>query len=186
MPQEIADLSQKILRSPERVEVAPQSSTVDAIEQTLYKVDKVNKKYLLAHVLEDKSLDSVLVFTNTKHGADRVVTELGRVGVAAMAFSTHRQVEIQPGDRVIISASAIPGNEKAIGRIINELYRKGADVVCDKLSEVHVSGHACQEEIKIIHGLLKPRFFIPIHGEQRHLRTHAKLAVSMVISTPFL
>jgi len=96
-----------------------------------------------------------------------------------MAFSTHRQVEIQPGDRVIISASAIPGNEKAIGRIINELYRKGADVVCDKLSEVHVSGHACQEEIKIIHGLLKPRFFIPIHGEQRHLRTHAKLAVSM-------
>jgi len=86
MPQEIADLSQKILRSPERVEVAPQSSTVDAIEQTLYKVDKVNKKYLLAHVLEDKSLDSVLVFTNTKHGADRVVTELGRVGVAAMAI----------------------------------------------------------------------------------------------------
>ena len=96
-----------------------------------------------------------------------------------MAFSTHRQVEIQPGDRVIISASAIPGNEKAIGRIINELYRKGADVVCDKLSEVHVSGHACQEEIKIIHGLLRPKYFIPVHGEQRHLRNHAKLAMSM-------
>jgi ribonuclease J len=96
-----------------------------------------------------------------------------------MAFSTHRQVEIQPGDRIIISASAIPGNEKAIGRIINELYRKGADVVCDKLSEVHVSGHACQEEIKIIHGLLRPKFFIPVHGEQRHLRNHAKLAMSM-------
>jgi len=96
-----------------------------------------------------------------------------------MAFSTHRQVEIQPGDRIIISASAIPGNEKAIGRIINELYRKGADVVCDKLSEVHVSGHACQEEIKIIHGLLRPKYFIPVHGEQRHLRNHAKLAMSM-------
>ena len=96
-----------------------------------------------------------------------------------MAFSGHRQVEIQAGDRVIISASAIPGNEKAIGRIINELYRKGADVVYDKLADLHVSGHACQEELKLIHALLKPRFFIPVHGEQRHLQTHARLAQSM-------
>ncbi|MGO5114028.1 ribonuclease J [Candidatus Avoscillospira sp. LCP25S3_F1] len=101
-----------------------------------------------------------------------------------MAYASHRQVEIQPGDRVILSASAIPGNEKAIGNIINELYRKGADVVCDKLSEVHVSGHACQEELKIIHGLLKPRFFIPVHGEQRHLRIHAKLAVNAMGMDP--
>ena len=96
-----------------------------------------------------------------------------------MAFSGHRQVEIQAGDRVIISASAIPGNEKAIGRIINELYRKGADVVCDKLADLHVSGHACQEELKIIHALTKPRFFIPVHGEQRHLQAHSKLAQTM-------
>ena len=96
-----------------------------------------------------------------------------------MAFSGHRQVEIQAGDRIIISASAIPGNEKAIGRIINELYRKGADVVYDKLADLHVSGHACQEELKIIHALVKPRFFIPVHGEQRHLQTHAKLAQTM-------
>ena len=96
-----------------------------------------------------------------------------------MAFSGHRQVEIQAGDRVIISASAIPGNEKAIGRIINELYRKGADVVYDKLADLHVSGHACQEEIKIIHALVKPRFFIPVHGEQRHLQAHSKLAQTM-------
>ena len=101
-----------------------------------------------------------------------------------MAYASHRQVEIQAGDRVILSASAIPGNEKAIGNIINELYRKGADVVCDKLSEVHVSGHACQEELKIIHGLLKPRFFIPVHGEQRHLRIHAKLAVNAMGMDP--
>lgn len=101
-----------------------------------------------------------------------------------MAYNSHRQVEIQPGDRVILSASAIPGNEKAIGRIINELYRKGADVVCDKLSEVHVSGHACQEELKIIHGLLKPRFFIPVHGEQRHLQIHARLAVQAMGMDP--
>ena len=96
-----------------------------------------------------------------------------------MAFSGHRQVEIQAGDRVIISASAIPGNEKAIGRIINELYRKGADVVYDKLADLHVSGHACQEEIKIIHALVKQRFFIPVHGEQRHLQAHSKLAQTM-------
>ena len=86
MPQEIAELSQKILRDPVRVEVTPQSSTVDAIEQRLYKVDKGNKKLLLQHVLQDRSLDSVLVFTNTKHGADRVVKELERSGVAAMAI----------------------------------------------------------------------------------------------------
>ena len=96
-----------------------------------------------------------------------------------MAFSGHRQVEIQEGDRVIISASAIPGNEKAIGRIINELYRKGADVVYDKLADLHVSGHACQEELKLIHALVKPRFFIPVHGEQRHLQAHSKLAQTM-------
>ena len=96
-----------------------------------------------------------------------------------MAFSGHRQVEIQAGDRVIISASAIPGNEKAIGRIINELYRKGADVIYDKLADLHVSGHACQEELKLIHALVKPRFFIPVHGEQRHLQAHSKLAQTM-------
>ena len=99
-----------------------------------------------------------------------------------MAFSTHKQVEIQPGDRIIISASAIPGNEKAISRIINELYRKGAEVVYEKSEGLHVSGHACQEELKIIHGLVKPSFFIPVHGEQRHLQIHSKLAQSMGMS----
>jgi len=94
-----------------------------------------------------------------------------------MAFSTHKQVDIQSGDRIIISASAIPGNEKAVSRIINELYRKGAEVVYEKSEGLHVSGHACQEELKIIHALTKPRFFIPVHGEQRHLQIHGKLAV---------
>ena len=96
-----------------------------------------------------------------------------------MAFSGHRQVEIGPGDRVLISASAIPGNEKTISNIINELYRKGAEVVYDKLADLHVSGHACQEELKIMHALLKPKFFIPVHGEQRHLKRHARLAQEM-------
>ena len=99
-----------------------------------------------------------------------------------MAFSSHRQVEIQPGDKVIISASAIPGNEKAVSRIINELYRKGADVIYDKLEGLHVSGHACCEELKIIHALTKPKYFIPVHGEQRHLQKHAALAKQMGMS----
>lgn len=96
-----------------------------------------------------------------------------------MAFSTHKQVDIMAGDRIIISASAIPGNEKAVSRIINELYRKGADVVYEKSEGLHVSGHACQEELKIIHALTKPKFFIPVHGEQRHLQIHGRLAKQM-------
>jgi len=96
-----------------------------------------------------------------------------------MAFSQHRQIDVGPGDRVIISASAIPGNEKTVGRVINELFRKGVDVVYDKSDPLHVSGHACQEELKIIHALTRPKFFIPLHGEQRHLRRHVELALDM-------
>ncbi len=96
-----------------------------------------------------------------------------------MAFSTHKQVEVGPGDKVIISASAIPGNEVTVSRVINELFRKGVHVVYDKADMLHVSGHACQEELKIIHALTKPRFFIPLHGEQRMLQIHSKLAQQM-------
>ena len=96
-----------------------------------------------------------------------------------MAFNTHKQVDITAGDRIIISASAIPGNEKSVSRIINELYRKGADVVYEKSEGLHVSGHACQEELKIVHGLVKPKFFLPVHGEQRMLQIHSKLAQAM-------
>ena len=96
-----------------------------------------------------------------------------------MAFNTHRQVDILPGDRVIISASAIPGNENAIGNVINELYRKGAEVLNERERALHVSGHACQEELKIVHALVKPKYFIPVHGEQRMLQIHSKLAQQM-------
>lgn len=94
-----------------------------------------------------------------------------------MAFGGHKQVEISAGDRVILSSSTVPGNEKTVSRIINELYRKGAEVLYrDICSGLHVSGHACQEELKMVLALVQPRFFIPLHGEQRHLRSHAKLA----------
>ena len=96
-----------------------------------------------------------------------------------MAFSTHKQIDLGPGDKVILSASAIPGNEKTVSRVINELFRKGVDVVYDRADMLHVSGHACQEELKIIHALTKPRFFIPLHGEQRMLRRHIALAMEM-------
>ena len=96
-----------------------------------------------------------------------------------MAFSQHKQVEIGAGDKVIISASAIPGNEVTVSRVINELFRKGVKVVYNKADILHVSGHACQEELKIIHALTKPRFFIPLHGEQRMLQIHSQLAQDM-------
>ena len=96
-----------------------------------------------------------------------------------MAFSTHKQVEVGPGDKVILSASAIPGNEVTVSRVINELFRKGVKVIYDKADMLHVSGHACQEELKIIHALTKPRFFVPLHGEQRMLQIHCQLAQQM-------
>ena len=96
-----------------------------------------------------------------------------------MAFSIHKQVELGPGDKVILSASAIPGNEVTVGRVINELFRKGVKVIYDKADMLHVSGHACQEELKIVHALTKPRFFVPLHGEQRMLQIHCQLAQEM-------
>jgi len=99
-----------------------------------------------------------------------------------MAFSGHKQVEIGPGDKIIISASAIPGNEETVSHIINELFRRGANVVYGKHNDIHASGHACMEEMKIMMGLVKPKFFIPVHGEHRHLRLHAELAKLMGIN----
>ena len=96
-----------------------------------------------------------------------------------MAFSEHKQVDIGSGDRVIISASAIPGNETTISRVIDELFAKGAEVIYERGTDLHVSGHACQEELKLIQALTKPKFFIPVHGEYKHLIKHAEIAKSM-------
>lgn len=96
-----------------------------------------------------------------------------------MAMSDHRKVEIVPGDTVIISATPIPGNEKLVSRTVDFLLRQGAEVVYEKTSGVHVSGHASQEELKLMHNLIKPKFFIPVHGEYRHLKKHARLAQDM-------
>ncbi len=98
-----------------------------------------------------------------------------------MAFSDHRKIEIVRGDLVVISANPIPGNEKMVGNVVNELMKKGADVIHDRAAEVHVSGHACQEELKMILALAKPKYFIPVHGEYSFLKTHADLARFMGI-----
>lgn len=96
-----------------------------------------------------------------------------------MAAGEFNKVQIGENDCVIISASPIPGNEKSVYNVINQLFKKGADVIYDELADVHVSGHACQEEIKTIHALTKPKFLMPIHGEYRHLKQHKELAMSM-------
>ena len=96
--------------------------------------------------------------------------------LARIAFSNHRKILIEPNDTFIISASPIPGNDRLISRVINELFRKGADVVYEDLEAVHVSGHAYQEELKLIHTLVHPKYFMPIHGEYRHLKHHGDLA----------
>ncbi len=100
-------------------------------------------------------------------------------GLTRMAFSEHRKLQIKQSDKVIISANPIPGNEKFVSRVINQLYRCGADVIYEAMAEVHVSGHACQEEIKLMHTLVRPKYFIPVHGEYRHLWQHAELAESL-------
>ena len=97
-------------------------------------------------------------------------------GLSRMAFAEHRKLEIRESDMVIISATPIPGNEKSVSRVINQLIRIGANVIYESLAEVHVSGHARQEELKLMHSLVKPKYFMPVHGEYRHLHHHANLA----------
>ena len=100
-------------------------------------------------------------------------------GLTRMAYAEHRKLQIRQSDTIVISATPIPGNEKFISRVINQLYRLGAQVIYSTLAEVHVSGHACQEELKLIHALVRPKYFIPVHGEYRMLWQHAVLAESM-------
>ena len=100
-------------------------------------------------------------------------------GLTRMANSEHRKLQIREGDTVIISASPIPGNELMVSHILDQLYRCGANVIYNRIADVHVSGHACQEELKLMQALVRPKYFIPVHGEYRMLRRHAQLAVDM-------
>jgi ribonuclease J len=99
--------------------------------------------------------------------------------LSRMAYSDHRKVEVGVGDFIIISANPIPGNERTVGNVVDELLKRGCEVVYESMYEVHVSGHACQEELKLIHSLVKPQYFIPVHGEQKHLIKHQDLAMTV-------
>lgn len=122
--------------------------------------------------IEKYPSDKVTIITTGSQGE-------AMAALSRMAASDHRKVEIMPNDRVIISAAPIPGNEKLVTRVINQLFKKGADVIYESLADIHVSGHACQEELKLMHALVKPKFFVPVHGEYKHLKQHAKLAENM-------
>ncbi len=102
--------------------------------------------------------------------------------LSRMAYSDHRKVEVGTGDFIIISANPIPGNEKTVGNVVDELLKRGCEVVYESMYEVHVSGHACVEELKIIQSLVKPKYFIPAHGEQKHLRKNMDIALSLGMS----
>jgi len=121
------------------------------------------------HSYRDTPPQDVLLLTTGSQGEPRSA-------LSRMAADDHKQLRIDPGDTVILSSKFIPGNEKAISNLINQLYRRGAQVFYETTSEVHVSGHAARDELKTLHGLVRPRFFVPIHGEYRHLVHHAELA----------
>lgn len=96
--------------------------------------------------------------------------------LSRMATNDHKSVRIRKGDTVILSSTPVPGNEKMVANVVNKLYEKGAKVIYSDIADIHVSGHACQEELKLIHSLIKPKYFMPVHGEYRHLKHHALLA----------
>lgn len=100
-------------------------------------------------------------------------------GLSRIAYGSHRHISIEQDDLFIISASPIPGNDKLVSRVINQLYRKGVEVIYEDLEEIHVSGHAYKEELKLIHTLVKPKYFMPVHGEYRHLKHHSDLALKL-------
>ena len=145
------------------VKIATQLGYMHIPEDKLVKVDQ------LKHYRDDQ----VCVMTTGSQGEPMS-------GLFRMANATHKLNVVQ-GDTVIISASAIPGNELGVARLINQLYEKGATVVYDQMADVHVSGHACREELKLMMALTKPKYFIPVHGESRHLVMHAELAETMGI-----
>ncbi|MBE7026438.1 MAG: ribonuclease J [Ruminococcaceae bacterium] len=144
------------------IEVAILLGYMTIPEKTLISIDDINR-------YNDNQL--VIVTTGSQGEA---MSALFR-----MAYSDHRKVELTRNDLIIVSASPIPGNEKTISRVINELFKQGTEVIYESLAEVHVSGHACQEELKLMLALTKPKYFMPVHGEYRHLHRHSQLGTLM-------
>ncbi len=184
-----------------RIMIATFSSNIHRIQQVIDSAVRFNRKVaiigrsMLNAVKTSIELDYLQIPKNTlidiseiKNYSDHelAIITTGTQGepmsaLSRIASSEHKQVAVKPDDKIIISASSIPGNEKMISRVINELLKHGADVVYDGIAEVHVSGHACQEELKLMLALTKPKYFMPVHGEFMHLSNHKELAISMGI-----
>ncbi len=147
------------------VQVAMELGYLEMQEGTLISIDQISKY----------NNNEIVLITTGSQGEPMSA-------LARMAACEHRKINIVEGDTVIISASPIPGNEKLVSKVINQLFKKGAQVIYESLEKVHVSGHACQEELKLMQALVKPKFFIPVHGEYRHLKQHAELACQVGLS----
>lgn len=192
-------LENAFMNTKSRIIVATFASHIHRLQQIINTAEKFNRKIVISgrsmvnvfevgaelgalHVpkdilidirdMDDYRDDQLLLLTTGSQGEPMAA-------LSRMASSEHRKLEIKKDDLVIFSASPIPGNEKMVSRVINQLFEKGADVIYDPMAEVHTSGHACQEELKLIHKLVKPKYFIPVHGEFRHLKQHGNLAIGM-------
>ena len=181
-----------------RIIIATFASNVDRVQQIINSAYKYDRKV----VVEGRSMVNIISTASELgylHIPDKTLIEIDQLknypdektvlittgsqgelmaALSRMAADIHKKVTIKPGDTVIFSSNPIPGNEKAVSRVINELSQKGADVI---FQDAHVSGHACQEELKLIYSLLKPKYAIPVHGEYRHLKANAKLAENLGI-----
>lgn len=179
-----------------RILVATFASNVHRVQQAINAAVKFNRKVAVC----GRSMENVvrvaleLGYLNVPEGIMIDIDQIGRYNpenivimttgsqgepmsaLSRIAASEHKKVQIAPDDLVIISATPIPGNEKMVSNVVNELFKKGAHVVYEALDDIHVSGHACQEELKLLHCLIKPKFFMPVHGEFRHLKQHADLS----------
>lgn len=168
--QQILNLAEKFGRK-----VAFTGRSMINISEVGLKIGEISfdKKNLIDIEKIDKFADSELLIVTTGSQGEPMSA------LTRMAADDFKGIKIGENDLIVMSSSPIPGNEKGVYNVINALYQKGADVIYDELSDVHASGHACQEEIKIMHSLCKPKFFMPIHGEYRHLRMHKQLAMAL-------
>jgi len=168
--QQIMDLAEKYKRK-----VAFTGRSMINVSEVAYKLGEL--KYNRENIIDIEKVDKcddkeILIITTGSQGEP--MSALTR-----MAAGEFKQIKLRENDLIILSASPIPGNEKNVYNVINALYKLGADVIYDELADVHVSGHACQEELKLMHSLVKPKHFIPVHGEYRHLKVHKELAMTL-------
>ncbi|MDD2604051.1 MAG: ribonuclease J [Desulfobacteraceae bacterium] len=189
-------LTRIVRNAPGRVIVALFASSISRIQQVVQAAQAVGRRVIfngrsietsvriareLGHLNVPERLEAAIDDLDAIPDDEVLIITTGSQGepmaaLARMAHGAHKQIQIRPGDTVVLSSKFIPGNERAIGRIINNLYRRGAEVIYEKISAIHVSGHAFREELKLMINLTRPRHFIPIHGEYRHLLLHARLA----------